>query len=283
MLSRNLTNYSVNTWLLFIAVNITVSCSAKDVRHSTANKEKDYQETEIMQQTTDSSKRQKSEQKLQVEIDTIFSKISVIKKVIELEKKVSNESAATDEGKNFILQHAQKGFKLKGEIVCDLDIEATEEGSKSKSGIDLIYKYKYEGNANTTSPLVSSNDNRLKVSIAMLYSRPVYKDASVKALTGVYAYMHESMLHADLMGNRFVNGARTREGLESVDHEISIAAGSLHDKVGFTILKAVNERMLKYDSNYKPFSNDYLRNFISTGGGQFYELKLKSKKRFSDD
>ena len=47
--------------------------------------------------------------------------------------------ASSAEGRKFILDHAQKGFELKGKIITDLDMRASTEGSLSKKGVDVSF------------------------------------------------------------------------------------------------------------------------------------------------
>jgi hypothetical protein len=70
--------------------------------------------------------------------------------------------SSTKEGKKYILQHAQKGFTLKGVFVKGLDIKAKDEGSLSKKGIDIglnVVDHIENGVAKTTD---KTNDGRLK-------------------------------------------------------------------------------------------------------------------------
>ncbi|WP_142685779.1 hypothetical protein [Chitinophaga polysaccharea] len=47
--------------------------------------------------------------------------------------------ASTKLGKQYLLEHAEKGFSLEGSVVKDLNIVASEEGSASANGIDITF------------------------------------------------------------------------------------------------------------------------------------------------
>ena len=111
--------------------------------------------------------------------------------------------ASTNEGRAYLLDHAQKGFSLKGEIVKDLDIQASEEGAASASGVDITFKVGEVSSiagAATSSHFVGginkSHGARLKTEFIFpnknmkYFTRPGEADIS-----GVGSYAHETLLH----------------------------------------------------------------------------------------
>lgn len=113
--------------------------------------------------------------------------------------------ASSEEGQNWIADRAQPGFRLKGEIYKDLNINIEKEGNLSKQGVDYKYQlgYKDADKTKTDRTVASIVNNRLKiqvwldpVSFSSDYEKSVY-------FTNVYGklstFLHETFYH----GNNF--------------------------------------------------------------------------------
>lgn len=156
--------------------------------------------------------------------------------------------ASTNEGRAYLLDHAQKGFSLKGEIVKDLDIQASEEGAASASGVDITFKVGEVSSiagAATSSHFVGginkSHGARLKTEFIFpnknmkYFTRPGEADIS-----GVGSYAHETLLHGISHRNDYLHDYIFTGGLDHSDKSFN---GSQFEKAGLSIMKQAQSKL----------------------------------------
>jgi hypothetical protein len=194
--------------------------------------------------------------------------------------------AATKDGKKYLLDHAQKGFKLKGAFVKGVDINAKKEGKASREGVDVgmnVVDHIPDGNAKTDH---SEVDGRLKLSISMEKSdfnssfsdNQNWRDNMLKK---VDSWSHEFMLHGDLVEKRFLSGSKVRP----YSHDASSLYASKYggenkgrgNSAGLRILSEVQRMPLNMNSGLAPHSEKFLWDrMMMTGLG--YLVPLDSPK-----
>jgi RHS repeat-associated protein len=172
----------------------------------------------------------------------------------------------TKEGKQYIQEHAQKGFKLDGILI---DIEVKKEGKMSKKGIDVSY-------AATNGPLVFNgilangltqdkiDGGRLKIDITLAKYRVPGKVGSDETrdavLKGVNVVSHETFLHADLLEKRFVSGSK----LNPYQHSNFLASKyggegkGIQNSYALSILRQVQSLDNKLNRGLSPHSDNWL-------------------------
>jgi RHS repeat-associated protein len=175
--------------------------------------------------------------------------------------------ASTAEGKKYLLQHAEKGFSLKGAYVKGLDIEAKKEGRLSKKGVDIglsVVDQIPSGDARTEHKI---EDGRLKISFMMektgfgssFSDKQGWRDNMLKK---VDSWTHEFFLHGDLLEKSFLNGSNIRP--YSHDNPSLLASkyggentGTVNSS-GINILQAVQNMPLNMNQGLKPHSTGYI-------------------------
>ncbi len=177
--------------------------------------------------------------------------------------------ASTDEGKEFLLSYAEKGFELKGEVITDLHLKAEKEGENSKQGVDYVFKYAPENqNSPWTSPFVKAN-GRLKVVTNILPKQQFGYSGKLAALDNVDEVVHESMLHGYWQTKRFIDGEKTdRYKIMGPDHQMNLFYQSPYKEHGLNILKKVQATDLLQKFTEEDYSDDYLYfNIMKPGMG----------------
>src|SRR5690606_31721498 len=142
--------------------------------------------------------------------------------------------ASSDEGKAFLLEHAQSGFSLKGEMVEGLDIQATTEGAASASGVDISFKLGEDipngASAYTTSTIEGgerkSDGGRLKTTFVTPRSyngkNPYFNESLTEfTIRNVETIAHETLLHGSLHSIRY-NLNYSTPSLKGNDHADNI-------------------------------------------------------------
>ena len=175
--------------------------------------------------------------------------------------------ASTKDGKKYLLDHAQKGFKLKGAFVNGLNINAKREGNASKEGVDVgmnVVDHIPDGNARTDH---KEEGGRLKLSISMERSEfgssfsdnQNWRDNLLKK---VDSWSHEFMLHGDLLEKRFLSGS----SIEPYSHSATSLYASKYggenkgraNSAGLRILSEIQNMPLNMNQGLAPHSEKYL-------------------------
>ena len=163
--------------------------------------------------------------------------------------------ASTDEGKKGILLYAEKGFKLKGELIKDLNIEATSEGERSKQGVDVKFTINNTTKAASgwTSPFIKKNQ-RLLLQINNIGDISVKdKGFRIKILNEIDTYSHELFLHGDLSSRRYFKLKKNkpllqysdRTELQDSDHDDNFFDKSQYSRIGLEILTQADGIMIR--------------------------------------
>lgn len=155
--------------------------------------------------------------------------------------------ASSKEGKQYLMDHAQAGFKLQGEFVKDLNIQATEEGVHSKAGVDITFTLgdgvTDVAGAYTSSTIVGGRNRaeggRLKTSFvyprvdrpSMVFTRP-----GESLLYGVGVMTHEPFLHGlQHRSNYYKN--YMQGALGGHDHQSGIFDNSYFAQKGLSVMR----------------------------------------------
>jgi hypothetical protein len=132
--------------------------------------------------------------------------------------------ASSDIGRKYLLEHAQKGFTLRGEIVKDLSLTATREGAKSKAGVDAAFmiddlddhaskdhNYAYmPGNAHTDE--FFRPDGRLQFHFLLDKHVPISSKldrgqaSAYEPLSALDSWLHEIFFHGEQQERSFLSG-----------------------------------------------------------------------------
>ncbi len=133
--------------------------------------------------------------------------------------------AATKAGKKYLLDHAEKGFKLNGVFVKNLNISAEVEGKSSKNGVDVsIDPYNDHPSAPATTN-GEKNNNRLKIKISVdnigslnkLSEKGGFRD---KMLESVDNIGHEAFTHGEIREKQFLGSNFQRDSNNQHDYKL---------------------------------------------------------------
>ena len=191
--------------------------------------------------------------------------------------------AFSSEGQKYILDHAQKGFELKGILIKDLELNAEIEGSLSKKGIDVRFGVAEldnpmaGGQTTDNSPIVNE---RLKLNFSIQeadYSTFSYwKENRRKIiLDGVDTWSHEVFLHGDLREQKYLD---PQSNVEPYSHSLqSLYTSKYGNGYGVSIFQQAQSFNLKMNAGEIEYSADYIwYNIMMPGLG--YQTTPKIKK-----
>jgi RHS repeat-associated protein len=175
---------------------------------------------------------------------------------------------STKEGKKYLLDHAEKGFSLKGAFVKGLDIEAKDEGKLSKKGVDIglsVVDHINDGVAHTED---KTENGRLKLSFSMERSEDAPSDNQGwrdNMLGKVDSWSHEFLLHGDLREKQFLNGST----VPPYSHDAPSLYASQYggkNNTGLKILREVQNMPINMNHGLQPHSDGYLWNKVMMTG-----------------
>ncbi|WP_433903254.1 DUF6443 domain-containing protein [Sphingobacterium puteale] len=191
--------------------------------------------------------------------------------------------ASTRAGRQYLLDHAEKGFKLEGEILTDLSIEATKEGISSANGVNVSFELGddvREGAGAYTSPSViggerKNDGGRLKIRFVLpqsYRSNPYFNTSTLEeAIYNTQGVLHEVFLHGLMQESRF-NKNYARPSLVADDHDEKVFNGSYFGQRGFSMTLEAQQLYLIKNNKTKGMSDDNIRLMIQVGrGGLLYE------------
>jgi len=115
--------------------------------------------------------------------------------------------ASSKDGQTYIKEHAQKGFKLKGVYITDLNIDINEEGAASKKGIDIRLNYGVENNPialATTDHAIENKRLKVLINVDNLSNNISNSEHRNLLLQGVESWGHEAFTHGELHESRFL-------------------------------------------------------------------------------
>jgi len=175
--------------------------------------------------------------------------------------------ASTGAGKKYLLDHAEKGFNLKGALVKDLNINAKSEGKSSANGVDIglaVVPHISGGDAKTDDKI---EGGRLKISFQIekssigesLENKQIYRDNMLKK---VDSWTHEFLLHGDLLEKRFLNGS----SIKPYSHSNESLLASKYYSFGIQVLQDVQNLPVGMNKGLTPHSANYLYNSIMMPG-----------------
>jgi uncharacterized protein RhaS with RHS repeats len=186
--------------------------------------------------------------------------------------------ASTDAGRKFILDHAQKGFELKGVFVTDLDIKADKGGTLNDKGIDVsmnvgtvIDSYGNEAFGHTEDKV---KDNRLKLDYTFdnKTAGNFSGDLRDKMLNNVDSYSHEFFLHGDLRERQFLKTST----IDPYTHDESNIIASkyfgnsnIYLTTAYKVLNQVQSKNLKMNQGHQLYNGaELFDKFIGPGIGK---------------
>jgi hypothetical protein len=169
--------------------------------------------------------------------------------------------ASTDKGKEYLLSHAQKGYKLKGLFISDLNIEALEEGTQSRGGIDIEFGLSDEmpkgAGAYTSSSfkggvqkvvgnIKKGTNKELGARLNTRYVFPIKNNTTLweqgeeNILYGVHKMIHEVFLHGKLHAKRYNNNSMI---LNMDDHNLGVVERSEFKINGWNIFNQAQMKL----------------------------------------
>ncbi|WEK17959.1 MAG: DUF6443 domain-containing protein [Candidatus Pedobacter colombiensis] len=191
--------------------------------------------------------------------------------------------ASTDNGKAYLLDHAQAGFSLQGEIVCDLNIQATEEGKSSQGGVDVNYTLgdikQDNGGAATSSDYTKGtfgkkDGGRLKTSFVFPRAFKFvqkYSDENDETMYNVAKVTHETFLHGMINEKKyFSNVSKFTFGYG--DHSDDVFNGSFMEKKGLPTLINAQKILLKTNGG-SGMSIENIKKMLDGGRGTDGQIK----------
>jgi RHS repeat-associated protein len=183
--------------------------------------------------------------------------------------------SSTKAGKKYLLDHAEKGFSLKGAFVKGLDIEAKKEGSLSQKGVDIGLNVVDHVDGGVAKTEDKTEGGRLKISFSIERSEggPAASDNLAwrdDMLGRVDNFAHEFFLHGDLLENRFLNGSQVAPYSHDAPSLFASKYGGQNagwrNSTGLKILQQVQNMPLNMNHGLQPHSNGYLWDKIMMPG-----------------
>jgi hypothetical protein len=203
--------------------------------------------------------------------------------------------ASSKDGLKYIKDHAQKGFKLKGIFITDLNIDVQEEGSASQKGIDVKLNYGVSNNpiASATTHAVPEN-GRLKINLNVsgLSDNISNTEHRNLLLDGVESWAHETFTHGQLAEMRYLgmknvpccdydhnyNAIGATSYLKGVAYYSSLGYNTqsvinIMNSQAIRILNDVQMRKIVLNINEKIYTKKELFNKFIRGGLQWPRLQ----------
>lgn len=149
--------------------------------------------------------------------------------------------ASTDAGKKYILDHAEKGFSLKGVYEKDLNIEAKEDGSSHTKGIDISFGTHKKSSAGLTGGEISENDGRYKMSITLNDYQKPNGMSKENLFSNVETWCHEAFVHGDWREKNYL-GTTNFTSTQNHEHTIPFDK-TYYYKVGVPTLQQAQKRL----------------------------------------
>jgi hypothetical protein len=104
--------------------------------------------------------------------------------------------AKTNEGRQWILDRAQKGFEYRGVIDKNLVVSANRDGRLSKAGVDYEFSFVDDlGDLGSTKARIDKGSGRLKIEINLYSGNDA--DYFNSSLAKLNTFLHESTYHGD--------------------------------------------------------------------------------------
>ena len=154
--------------------------------------------------------------------------------------------ALTDEGRKYIKEHAQEGFKLEGVYEKDLNISVEEAGEKHKKGVDVNFEVKDIERSRSGETETKVEDGKLTLSLRL--SQGDNSSVFDKAET----FAHEAFYHGDKYEKVFLSLSPSQRITENVQrgHGRAFHGLNLEDtryyKVGVNYIQQL-QKILGYD------------------------------------
>ena len=165
--------------------------------------------------------------------------------------------ASTNDGRSYILAHAQKGFELKGVYVEGLNINADSDGEMHSKGVDIEFSAQrlIANDAETRHEL--TENGRLSLNY-VLHNGQNLTDGNTPfgILSNVRNIAHEVFYHGDIYTKRFMDYKSGKINLthnnlwtfENYNHQINVNTTQF-GRVGFRVLREAQGLIHSYDAN----------------------------------
>ena len=149
--------------------------------------------------------------------------------------------ASTDAGKQYILEHAQKGFNLTGVFEKDLAISAESDGKSHEKGVDVTFDTKEMYPSGQTNRKLG-DDDRLKLTYSM--ASGYMSDSKQSIFSGVETWSHEVYVHGDHHEKKFL-GQSSYSDFQNNSHMLPFASTKYY-QIGIETLQQA-QRILNFN------------------------------------
>ena len=173
--------------------------------------------------------------------------------------------ASTKAGRQYILDHAQKGFELQGVYQTDLKIEAISDGKSHSKGVDVSFGVKKQESSGNTNRQIGGDD-RLKLAFDLDTYVP---DTKQGLFSAVETWSHEVFIHGDHHEKKFL-GQNPYSDVQNNQHILPFETTKYYN-VGIETLQEA-QRILNFN---QVNTRDYIYHNVMLPN---YNYNIKSRK-----